>query len=308
MKKLAPSVRDDIDDAVARYRERIASEADVGRATLDEIEDHLRLLVADLRAQGMPAALAVTEAAKRLGDPSELAREHARVRTPFGAKLPLWRALAVIALVLPQVLVNLGYENWNGYAEGALALALCGAMLRRSAWARATLLGVMAWNVLVVIASLALFGGAPPAWTVACQLGAFAILVPWRRADLTATGWALAMLYPIYTAGSMMLFWKVSGFDGYLPDPQLVLAATVIAGAGLVLRARWASFAAIGAVAALAPWVHFASVTTFRIHLFGIRELTLVALWSGVVAGIAIAIIGWRTARSNVGDLRAVLS
>lgn len=308
MKKLAPSVRDDIDDAVARYRERIASEADVGRATLDEIEDHLRLLVDDLRAQGMPAALAVTEAAKRLGDPSELAREHARVRTPFGAKLPSWRALAVIALVLPQVLVNLGYENWNGYAEGALALALCGAMLRRSAWARATLLGVMAWNVLVVIASLALFGGAPPAWTVACQLGAFAILVPWRRADLTATGWALAMLYPIYTAGSMMLFWKVSGFDGYLPDPQLVLAATVIAGAGLVLRARWASFAAIGAVAALAPWVHFASVTTFRIHLFGIRELTLVALWSGVVAGIAIAIIGWRTARSNVGDLRAVLS
>lgn|GEM_PF-4119143 len=308
MREPTPPVRDDVDEAVARYRERIAREADVGRATLDEIEDHLRLLVDDLRAQGMPAALAVTEAAKRLGDPSELAREHARVRTPFGAKLPLWRALAVIALVLPQVLVNLRYENWNGYAEGALALALCGAMLWRSAWARATLLGVMAWNVLVVLVSLALYGGAPAAWIVACQAGALAILVPWRRADLTASGWALAMLYPMYTAGSLMLYWKVSGFDGYLPDPQLALAATVIAGAGLVLRARWASFAAITASALLVPWVHFASVTTFRIHLFGIREMTLVALWSGVLSGIAIAIIGWRTARSNLGDLRAVLS
>lgn len=77
-----------IDEAVGRYRELLAGEVDIGRAALDEIEDHMRSLVADLRATGMPTANAITEAAERLGDPREVAREHARVRTSFGAKLP----------------------------------------------------------------------------------------------------------------------------------------------------------------------------------------------------------------------------
>lgn len=298
-----------IETAIADYREQLAREADVGRATLDELEDHMRLLVDELRESGMPVALAVTEAAKRLGDPRELAREHARVRTPFGAKLPQWRALAVIALVLPQVIYGLTRESWIGIGEGALGIVLCGALVWRSAWARAAMFGIMAWSNVWTIVTLSIAGAAPHLWMIGAQLAALALLAPWRRADLTAPGWALALLYPAYCAGAWMLLWQVTG-NGHtlpLPDARLALGGIVLAGAGIVLRARWAAVAASGAAIVLMFWLRLVAEITYRVeNAAEIRALTLVTAGFGVAAAIAVAAIAWFTSRSKLGSLRGL--
>src|SRR6266567_2391935 len=69
---------------IASYEER----GDTGRKRryYKLLADGRRALVDELQ-RTMPAAEALTEAARRLGDPKAIAREHARVRTPFGTKL-----------------------------------------------------------------------------------------------------------------------------------------------------------------------------------------------------------------------------
>ncbi len=309
MSTTAPS---DIDRAVARYREQLSREADLGRARLDEIEDHLRLLIDDLQATGMPAAQAVTEAARRLGDPRAIARESARVRTPFGAKLPMWRALAVIAIFLPQIAWGPVTDTWMGLAERVIGGALCGAMLLRSAWARAVLFGIMGWSVVWTIVRLGAGLGewGPPAWMIATQLAGLALLAPWRRADLTAPGWALALLYPMYCAGAWFMGWMVTDSLGLMPIPDAIyaVAGVLLAGVGLVLRARWAALPAIAAVAVMVMWFGFLAETRFRMeNAAAVQAMSLVAAGACIVAGTAIAILAWRSARSTLGTLRGVL-
>jgi hypothetical protein len=300
----------EIDEAVARYRESISREADIGRATLDEIEDHLRLLVDDLRAKGMPAAVAVTEAAQRLGDPRQLAREHSRVRTPFGSKLPMWRALAVIALVIPQLVENVrGSDMMLSSVELAIGLAMCGALVWRSSWSRAVMLGTMAWNAAWSLCMLAFTEVAPPVWMIALSLGALALLLPARRRELTASGWALAMIYPIYVSVAVMSYSQVTvGPGDYVLVPWIAPAVAILAGAGLVLRARWASIAAIGATVYLAFFFHLLATLDYHVdHPVALQTILLSYTGVGLLMTLAVAVIGWKTARSNLGLLRGVL-
>jgi hypothetical protein len=298
-----------VNRAVARYREQISREADLGRARLDEIEDHMRLLIDDLQASGLPTAKAITEAARRLGDPREVAREHARVGVAFGAKLPLWRALAVMALVLPLVIYE-AVEGWNGYGwdghyENALGFVLCAALLWRSSWSRAVWLGFTACSsVLSVIAVV--YGHAPPAWMIACQLGAFVLLVPWRRTEITSTGWALALLWSIYVAAQWIDRLALSG-PWVEADPHHIFYVTIFAGVGLVLRARWAAIAALATTVMLFPYLE--RFVDWNYHTIGLADdLQVYVVYQGVVASLAVAVIAWRTARSSVGDLKNVFA
>lgn len=91
----------EIDAAVAAYTAELQAEAELGRAEVGELEDHLRATIGDLREHGLPASHAIAEAARRLGDPRAVARESARVRSPFGAKLSRARAWSIVALMVP---------------------------------------------------------------------------------------------------------------------------------------------------------------------------------------------------------------
>lgn len=302
----------DVDRAVARYREDLSREADLGRARLDEIEDHLRSLIDDLQSTGMPAAHAVTEAARRLGDPRAIARESARVRTPFGAKLPMWRALAVIALVIPQLAYSIatGRMSALGGFELAASIALCGALVVwRSSWARAVLLGAMVWNAVWGLSYLAFLEVSPPVWMVALQIVAAGLLLPSRRGELTTAGWALSMIYPIYASAAIMYAWQFTYSAGdYELIPWLAPLAAAVAGAGVVLRARWASIAALAATGYIALlWQMLATTNYYVEHPIALQAILLSFVGAALVMTLAVALIGWRSARSNLGTLRGVL-
>ena len=89
------------EDVIATYKRELVAEAELARGDLDEIEDHLRVLATELRDRGMPRIEATIEACRRLGDPRAVAREHARVRSPFGARLSKLRAYSAVALIAP---------------------------------------------------------------------------------------------------------------------------------------------------------------------------------------------------------------
>src|ERR1051325_3500616 len=93
----------DVERAVETYKERLAAEAELAPRDVAEIEDHLRTLIEDLRATGVPLGRAIEQAAEGLGAPARLAREHSRVRTPFGARLSRLRAWSALALILPMI-------------------------------------------------------------------------------------------------------------------------------------------------------------------------------------------------------------
>lgn len=120
----------------------------------------------------------------------------------------------MIVLVMPQLMENLTSPSWIDTSCGFLGLALCAALTWRSAWARAALFGAMAWSTVWTIISLALFVSQPEPWTIALQLAAFGLLVPWRRAELTAPKWALALLYPVYSATAWLLYVDVTSTGG----------------------------------------------------------------------------------------------
>lgn len=302
-----------VETAITAYRDQLTREAELGRSELDELEDHLRALVADLRATGMPAAAAVTEAARRLGDPAALARESARVRTAFGARLPAWRAWGAIALMAPLI-VALGSDmrlDAVNVAQVLIAVVLATALGLRLAWSRAVLFGAMVYNVGFAIASKTVLGVGPPVMFVVLQVGAAVLLAPWRRRELSSPGIALALLYPTFVAASWMaMFTMTAPSDGSpLPDAQLVMLGTVVAGAGIVLRARWAAIALLATTVLLAAWTVLMTDMTWRVN----DGEVLRGLFGGfMIAGIAAALvataIAWRTARSNLGSLRGVLA
>ena len=115
-------MKDEVEQAIEHYRARLAAEAELARGDLAEIEDHLRTLIDALREDGLPAGEAIVEAARRLGDPRQLAREHARVRTPFGAKLSRARAWSACALLLPYLVLH---AVLHAFARAACTTSHC---------------------------------------------------------------------------------------------------------------------------------------------------------------------------------------
>src|ERR1700735_2503737 len=110
---------DNDDEDIARYRAQILAEAELSRGELDEIEDHLRSLAADLREHGTPSGEAIALACQRLGDPRDLAREHARARSRFGARLSRARAWSAAALLAAP----LAYYGRNSFRWGLITVA-----------------------------------------------------------------------------------------------------------------------------------------------------------------------------------------
>src|SRR5450432_659801 len=127
------------DQVISQYRNELVAEAEFARGDLDEIEDHLRVLAHELRDTGMPRAQAIDEACRRLGDPRSVAREHARVRSPFGAKLSRARAWSAAALIVGLVVLTRYQHGDPGPALGIqlkLAIVIALVLAARLSWAR----------------------------------------------------------------------------------------------------------------------------------------------------------------------------
>jgi hypothetical protein len=195
-----------------------------------------------------------------------------------------------------------------------IATAVMLGLLARTSWARAILVGALSW--LMVDRAIGWAGAGLPAdrleiVRIACLAGAFVFVVPWRRRELAAPGYAIALLAWAYHGANVVSSFQLSGPD-QLPLTDLAgsiaFFATLAAGLGVLVRGRWAAVASIAASVALVI-----AYTELRTRTFHTATPTLSAfLWLGAVlagaaaAGIA-AILAWRTSRGSLGTLRHVI-
>ena len=93
----------DLDTAIGGWRRRLAAQPDLQAADIDELEDHLREIVAELTTGGLSGEEAFLVAARRLGDPQALAGEFAAadpvVRRKLRFRWIIMGGLAVMALM-----------------------------------------------------------------------------------------------------------------------------------------------------------------------------------------------------------------
>lgn len=296
-----------IEEAIAAYRAELVAEAELARGDLNEIEDHLRALIEELRdTRAIGEAIAL--ARSRLGDPKQLAREHARVRTPFGAKLSRARAWSAAALVAPSLVLSAvaALQGHGGPGVGVHLLVASGmfaALVARRTWAWPILLGNLAgglaWGAIALLA--------PPysRWMIAqlaCHAGAFAFLVPWRRGELSAASWALALLGPAYSAALQMFSVQLTMPNGIVfgnPAVPIAFVAVLVTGATVVWRTRWAAMTAVIAAIALASTAADNWDMTVRMtHSAVWRTLFLGQLVVGSCAAFASAVVIWRSRRA----------
>ena len=306
------------DRAIEHYRAELQAEAELARGDLAEIEDHLRSLIDELRAGGLPAGEAIAEAARRLGDPRQVAREHARVRTPFGARLSRARAWSAAALLAPLVYLQLCMTVQYGWTPGwtvdlALSVGILVALAARLPWARAIVLGVLLTTVGWDVMWLAGGGGGTHVGLelLACG-GALAFTIPWRRHELSPGALALALLGPAYAAAATLMQHQIA-WRGHrvthLPWGPLALAGVLAAGAGTVVRGRWAVAPCLLAAGALVLSIAQTWHVTVRLpspHLY----FAMFVGWTlvGAASATCAAVLTWRSARGNLGTLRGVLS
>ena len=300
----------EVDEAIEAYRTQVVAEAELAEADLDEIEDHLRALSARLQSDGVAATEAVAEAARRLGDPRRVAREHARVRSPFGAKISRVRGWSAALLLAPPMAINTFQTAQYGLSRYTLELGfgllLAFALAARISWARAVVLGGLAFFALPTIFAVALFGTSP-IWLV-WHLGVIAFLLPWRRGEISAAGWSLALQVWAYGAAALALSFQITSADGtWYPTPPfaaVALCAAVLGTLGGVMRARWGAVASGIAAAALAGVVITLLPLQFKLD----QPSYLLAMFaSGAVTSAVSARLGWRTARSALGTFAHVL-
>ncbi len=286
----------DVDDRIEEYRRQLRAQGELAESDLDELEDHLRELTNELVTEGKPAAEAVTEAARRLGDPRLLAREHARVRSPFGAPLSVGRALSGAALfILPLIAISAEPDTELVFSlAGCLAAAVLAfitiALATRMSWARAVVLGVAMQSL-----SLGLVvphAASPLAWLP--DVGLLAFIMPWRRTEISVAAITLALQTWACASGLIALPWFL-GADGAL-SLRSVCGTIVLVGAfaaciGTARRARWSTLTS--ALSALALFCALLTLTRFPSKLS-----------SGAIAAIVAAVLDWRTTHSLVGPLQ----
>lgn len=304
-----------VDDAIAQYRRQLEAEAELAESDLDELEAHLRDLAEELRTAGKPALEAVAEAARRLGDPRELAREHARVRTPFGSPLSRSRALSAATIFVIPLIVgmltfigapNISMRVW--FELGALGVVAI-ALAARVTWARAIVLGA----TLQSLALLLLAPAAPDPLYLMCEVGVLAFVAPWRWNEISTAALALALQIWAYGAAAVLLTLQfTAGENGdVLLGPTcatITLICTATGCVASVLRARWSAFAS--ALSAIALFVacgelfmmnfRFDNAFSWQLYLFG-------AVSTGAVAATVAAVLSWRTTPSLRGTLKYVL-
>jgi hypothetical protein len=302
---------DDVDRAIAQYRSELTAEAELAKTDLLEIEDHFRALYDELRATGVPVSAAITEAAHRLGEPRTVALEHARVRAPFGATLSRLRAYSAAVLLVPLLLF--GIQGWlTTFALGILTAVLAGLVAQRT-WARAIALGILV-DLVVRMPLVMSHQSGIGTWqqvVFACLLGALAFVAPWRRRELTAAGYALALLGPAYGGAIQMFHIWITAPDHSRVYPlwgALATFAVLAAGLGTLMRARWAAPVALAAAFALIRSAHQIMGLTARMPNPGwFRASFLSMLVVGAAASLAAAVLAWRARRSTFGTLRGIL-
>ncbi|HEY0252757.1 MAG TPA: hypothetical protein VGC41_14580, partial [Kofleriaceae bacterium] len=242
------------------------------------------------------------------GEPAELAREHARVRSPFGARLSRVRAYSAAALLVPLL-----YEGYRFFQtpfspigmQLVLGVVMFVALIARLTWARAITFGGIAFFTLQVAHAQLVMPQPQPMWIVP-YLGVFLFVMPWRRREIASAGWALALNAWTFAAASFALMFQVSTPSGYTYASSgaiVAFVATAIAATGTVLRARWASLAAAIEMAGMgASFVELAPL-----HMFwGYSVVVAGALASGFIAALIAAGVSWKTARSVVGTWQHV--
>ncbi|HEY4244486.1 MAG TPA: permease prefix domain 1-containing protein [Kofleriaceae bacterium] len=311
-------MRDETEVAIAQYRSHVVAEAELARGDLDEIEDHLRELADELRATGMPRAQAIAEACRRLGDPRELAREHSRVHTPFGARLSRMRAISAVvlfgiplALWARQALFVPGQLASPVGVDFVLTVATLAALIFRRSWARPLVLGSLAIATCYGAADVLFWPTRMAALDLVCVGGALAFVFPWRRGELTRGGLALALLAPAYVGAlhALELTWRVpANLFASNPLGLTAIALAFATAAGLVLRARWAAFAAGGLAWTLAMFLRELRPMLAGGHPLdgrGVEFLSGIAL--GVGCAAIVAVLAWRSAPSFRGTWRHVL-
>ncbi|MEO6777177.1 MAG: hypothetical protein ABI467_29890 [Kofleriaceae bacterium] len=305
------------EDLIAKYKLELTGEAELARGDLDEIEDHLRALASELRDRGMPRIEATVEACRRLGDPKAVAHEHARVRSPFGARLSKLRSFSALALIAPIVIHSAFavFSHHGVYSlfgmQVVLGMVIAVALAARVAWARPIVLAGMASFSLELL--LGVFAGPAVShlWLVP-YAGTVAFVVPWRRGELTTSGIALALQVWSYTAAAFAMNFAISSPHGASWRPAsygalIALFAAVVATTGGVLRARWGAVASLVSAAALGIGVfEFASLPYYFPLRFQLPVMGLLA--SGCAAAAIGTVVSWRDARSTLGTLRYVLS
>ena len=150
-------------DAVATLCAELAR-LGVELSTIDELADHFATTVEHQLSAGDTLDEAITTARARLGDLDALAREHAKVGSPFGAQPPRTTAWIVAAAMLFWPWLLLFHSDANAPLADTLLLYLLGfGMLRtlaiaglvfRLPQAAALVQGFAACELLVVVANI----------------------------------------------------------------------------------------------------------------------------------------------------------
>ncbi|MCC6999105.1 MAG: hypothetical protein IT370_31115 [Deltaproteobacteria bacterium] len=322
------TMNDDCERAIESYRRQLR-DAGLGAADAGELCDHLRELVAEARADAearaaadggtdaagragtaatagadpadADAGAAVARAVARLGEPRTLAAEYARARPAFGLTLSWARAFSAALLLLPVIALAAFWSfgrgvTWLARAEVGLGGVLVVALLARLSWARAILLGFSA-HVALESAVWAAYAR-PSSWWLyfaATYLGVVAFLAPWRRHELSASGWALALTAFAFPGVSLAFAIPAVASLG-----TAALAAYTLGAAGVLLRARWAAPALALVAALLVPTLApLAQLPT------PIAWLLTTGAAAAVLALLGAALTTWRTTR-GAGSLRAL--
>ncbi len=308
----------DIEVAVAEFRRRLRAEAKLAECDLDELEEHLRELTDELRVAGMSAAEAVSEAARRLGDPCQLAREHVRVRSPFGAPLSAGRAWSAAALLAIPIIVGLVITNgaeasgprlplraWFDF--GAFILMPIALATRRT-WARGLVLGMTLYFLTNGLAQSVLFPWHPhpPSWVWLVPLGVLAFVTPWRRKEISLAAVSLALQVWAYASAAWGM--DVAFSKAYETNLTVAYVCAGTACIGTVLRARWSAIAsAVSAVALFGiMFSELGELFLSRSELDVWWAYTFGKFGSAATAASVAAILAWRTTRAARGTFRSL--
>lgn len=254
--------RDDLLDpesAIASWRAYIVARGSVSEADADELEDHLRAQVDDLRAGGLDADEAILIAVKRMGHQDEIAGEYARENSRR-----LWKQLVMGDRDRPRRFG--GASAMLGFAAAAAvliklpdALGMPGiqAALLGSVLAMATLAAFLAWRSrppIAVIVAAGIGFAAFAVLTVALPLrgdgdtliifGLHLPVVLWLLVGLayTGAGWR--------SSGQRMDFLRFTG-------EWLIYLALFALGGGVLIGLTAAVFGALGVdlTVVLEQWV-----------------------------------------------------
>lgn len=140
----------DLSEAIGAWRRGMGANPDIQDGDLDELEDHLREGVAELRQSGLSEEEAFLVAARRLGDPEALAGEFATADPGLRRRVRLrWMVVGALAILVLRFLGDVMAD----FLTGGMAFMNAGPQLLgwTSGLLRLTILlvgGLLIWRLL----------------------------------------------------------------------------------------------------------------------------------------------------------------